>query len=157
MRACVRAYVCTYVCAYVCVTDFNHAHPKRQTPGCFFASNRPYAMNCGFKSVMIRTVDAYNRCASCCSFPGFTKHCATLDRISRHYFLRWPKGLLFLLHQPWKEIRMEEVEQNGKYNTSEFAITSTSHTIIMYNIIYNIYNKYINEKKRKYHVCKISN
>ena len=32
-----------------------------------------------------------------------------------------------------------KVEQNCKYNTSEFAITTISHT--MYNKIYNIYNK----------------
>ena len=45
----------------------------------------------------------------------------------------------------WKKKKKKKmlfkVEQNCKYNTSEFAITSTSHTIIMYNKIYNIYNK----------------
>ena len=33
-----------------------------------------------------------------------------------------------------KKTFLFKVEQNGKYNTSEFAITSTSHTIYMYNI-----------------------
>ena len=39
-----------------------------------------------------------------------------------------------------------KVEQNCKYNTSEFAITSTSHTICTTK--YTIFTtKYINEKK----------
>ena len=45
------------------------------------------------------------------------KSCVTHDMLEKKKKKKKKKKFLF------------KVEQNGKYNTSEFAITSTSHTI----------------------------